>query len=59
MGQTFHALLRDASLPVPDGLINPQLESVTSDSRSVGPGSLFLGLPGERVDGGQFWRQAL
>ena len=29
------------------------------DSRSAGPGDLFVGLPGERVDGGRFAAQAL
>ena len=29
------------------------------DSREVGPGDLFVGLPGERVDGGAFARAAL
>ena len=59
MGQSLHALLRDVGLEVPAGLADPQLTSITSDSRLVGEGSLFLGLPGERVDGGRFWRQAL
>ena len=34
-------------------------ESVTIDSRQAGPGALFVGLPGERVDGGGFARAAL
>jgi UDP-N-acetylmuramoyl-tripeptide--D-alanyl-D-alanine ligase len=32
---------------------------VTIDSRDVRPGDLFVGLPGERVDGGRFATQAL
>ena len=59
MGQSLHALLRDVGLEVPDGLANPQLTAITSDSRTVRDGCLFLGMPGERVDGGRFWRQAL
>ncbi len=31
----------------------------TIDSRDVGPGDLFVGLPGERVDGGRFAASAL
>jgi UDP-N-acetylmuramoyl-tripeptide--D-alanyl-D-alanine ligase len=31
----------------------------TIDSRSVGPGDLFIGLPGENVDGGRFAAHAL
>jgi UDP-N-acetylmuramoyl-tripeptide--D-alanyl-D-alanine ligase len=34
-------------------------ERVTIDSRDVGPGTLFVGLPGERVDGGRFAGAAL
>jgi UDP-N-acetylmuramoyl-tripeptide--D-alanyl-D-alanine ligase len=34
-------------------------ERVSIDSRDAGPGSLFIGLPGEKVDGGAFARQAL
>ncbi|MBF2099227.1 MAG: UDP-N-acetylmuramoyl-L-alanyl-D-glutamate--2,6-diaminopimelate ligase [Gloeomargaritaceae cyanobacterium C42_A2020_066] len=29
------------------------------DSRQCQPGDVFIGLPGSRVDGGQFWLQAL
>ncbi|MDQ3850048.1 MAG: Mur ligase domain-containing protein, partial [Actinomycetota bacterium] len=32
---------------------------VTIDSRDVGRGDLFVGLPGRRVDGGRFGVQAL
>ena len=59
MGQLLDELLRDVGLTPSVGGSNPQIESVTSDSRLAGPGSLFVGLPGERVDGGLFWRQAL
>ena len=51
MTQVLHALLSDAGIAVPPGLVNPGLEAITTDSRRVGPGTLFLGLPGERVDG--------
>jgi UDP-N-acetylmuramoyl-tripeptide--D-alanyl-D-alanine ligase len=34
-------------------------EVVTIDSRAAGPGSLFIGLPGENVDGGTFAAMAL
>jgi len=59
VSQTLHSLLKDVGLAIADGLGNPALTAITSDSRAVGAGSLFLGLPGERVDGGRFWRQAL
>jgi UDP-N-acetylmuramoyl-tripeptide--D-alanyl-D-alanine ligase len=34
-------------------------QRVVIDSRAVGPGDLFVGLPGEHVDGGRFAEQAL
>ena len=34
-------------------------ERAVVDSREAGPGTLFVGLPGSRVDGGQFAAQAL
>jgi UDP-N-acetylmuramoyl-tripeptide--D-alanyl-D-alanine ligase len=34
-------------------------ERVTLDSRNAGPGVLFVGLPGQRFDGGEFAGQAL
>jgi UDP-N-acetylmuramoyl-tripeptide--D-alanyl-D-alanine ligase len=43
-----------ASGPTDDGP-----EFVTIDSRTAGPGALFVGLPGDRVDGGTFAAQAL
>ena len=59
MTQTLHALLHSVELPVPQGLADAGIESITCDSRSVEPGCLFIGLPGGRVDGGSFWPQAL
>ena len=37
----------------------PGPQAVTIDSREAGPGSLFVGLPGETVDGGAFAGQAI
>ncbi|MGZ4178322.1 MAG: Mur ligase family protein, partial [Solirubrobacteraceae bacterium] len=39
------------------GVGGPQF--VTIDSRTAGPGALFIGLPGEKVDGGRFAATAL
>jgi UDP-N-acetylmuramoyl-L-alanyl-D-glutamate--2,6-diaminopimelate ligase len=55
----LHALLRQVGLDVPPGLPNPQVAQVSCDSRRLGAGSLFVGLPGTQADGGCFWRQAL
>ncbi|MBL6797607.1 MAG: UDP-N-acetylmuramoyl-L-alanyl-D-glutamate--2,6-diaminopimelate ligase [Synechococcus sp. BS307-5m-G39] len=59
MTQTLHALLNSVGLPVPAGVANATVTALTCDSRCVGKGSLFIGLPGERVDGGSFWPAAL
>ena len=59
MVHSLHALLRDVGLDVPVASADVQLTAITSDSRAVSSGALFLGLPGVQVDGGLFWRQAL
>ncbi len=58
MTQKFDSLLRSAGLKLPSGFPNPLIESITCDSRLCQKGSLFLGLSGEKVDGGRFWPQA-
>ncbi len=56
--QRLHALIRTAGLRVPSGLANPLIKDITCDSRCASAGSLFLGLPGNTVDGGKFWTDA-
>ena len=59
MSDRLHPLLRQVGLAVPPGLANADVTSVSCDSRRVGPGTVFVGLPGAQVDGGAFWPQAL
>ncbi|MFZ9288895.1 MAG: UDP-N-acetylmuramoyl-L-alanyl-D-glutamate--2,6-diaminopimelate ligase [Vulcanococcus sp.] len=59
MTERLHPLLRQVGLAVPPGLENAPVDSVSCDSRRVGPGTLFVGLPGTTVDGGTFWPEAL
>ncbi len=59
MAPLLHPLLAQVGLEVPAGLANGQITSLTCDSRRVGIGTLFVGLPGGQVDGGSFWPQAL
>ncbi|MFM8660527.1 MAG: UDP-N-acetylmuramoyl-L-alanyl-D-glutamate--2,6-diaminopimelate ligase [Cyanobium sp.] len=59
MTSLLHALLREVGLQVPPGLANPDVRLVSCDSRRLGAGSVFVGLPGTQADGGRFWRQAL
>ena len=59
MTQLLHSLLGQVGLPIPPTLGNAELTSISCDSRRISSGTLFLGLPGTTVDGGQFWRQVL
>ena len=59
MTQLLHSLLKDVGLAVPPGLQNAAITAISCDSRRIGSGSLFVGLPGASVDGGSFWRQVL
>ncbi|MGF1574647.1 MAG: UDP-N-acetylmuramoyl-L-alanyl-D-glutamate--2,6-diaminopimelate ligase [Cyanophyceae cyanobacterium] len=58
-------LLHQADLPVLrtgpllQSRVAPEIRGMTTDSRQIQPGDLFIGLPGEHVDGGQFGLQAL
>jgi len=45
--------------PHPEGRAGDGPTRVVIDSREVGPGDLFVGIPGERADGGSFARGAL
>jgi len=55
----LHPLLNQVGLEPPDHLANGPVSSISCDSRRVGPGTLFVGMEGTRVDGGRYWRQAL
>jgi UDP-N-acetylmuramoyl-L-alanyl-D-glutamate--2,6-diaminopimelate ligase len=55
----LHPLLHEVGLPVTAALPNTEVSLVSCDSRRLGSGSVFVGLPGARVDGGTLWRQAL
>ena len=59
MTQLLHPVLREVGLELPAGLPNREVSGISCDSRRVGRGTLFVGLPGTQVDGGCFWPQAL
>lgn len=52
-------LLRDVPLRGTMPSSDPEITSVTADSRMVRPGSLFVAIPGTQKDGSQFIPQAL
>ena len=59
MTQLLHPVLQQVGLEVPLGVPNGELSGISCDSRRIGRGTLFVGLPGTQVDGGCFWPQAL
>ncbi len=59
MTERLHSLLRQVGLAIPADLPDAEVSSVSCDSRRVGPGTLFIGLPGSRVDGGSYWPEVL
>ena len=59
MACSLHPLLQEVGIQPTIGLPDAVVEGISCDSRSLGPGLVFVGVPGHRVDGGQYWRQAL
>ena len=59
MVQLLHPLLHEVGLTPPATLPNGEISAISCDSRRIGHGSLFVGLPGTRVDGGTFWPEVL
>ncbi len=59
MSRYLHTLLKAIDLEVPPGLANPEIKNLSSDSREIKKGDLFLGLDGEKVDGGIYWAKAI
>jgi len=55
----LHPLLHQVGLQAGSALPNAEVQTISCDSRRLGPGTLFVGLGGTQVDGGRFWRQAL
>ncbi|RYD70151.1 MAG: UDP-N-acetylmuramoyl-L-alanyl-D-glutamate--2,6-diaminopimelate ligase, partial [Verrucomicrobiaceae bacterium] len=53
------ALLSQTSTVLVDGASEVEIRSIAYDSRKAGPGSLFVALKGEKVDGTQFVTQAV
>ncbi|MBW4653178.1 MAG: UDP-N-acetylmuramoyl-L-alanyl-D-glutamate--2,6-diaminopimelate ligase [Kaiparowitsia implicata GSE-PSE-MK54-09C] len=52
---------------LPDGIITPgnhpaltaEVKGLTTNSHACQPGDVFIGMPGTRVDGGEFWQSAI
>jgi UDP-N-acetylmuramoyl-L-alanyl-D-glutamate--2,6-diaminopimelate ligase len=53
-------LLAALNLPLPESAaLDQTVKGLTTNSQAVGSGDVFIGMPGTRVDGGDFWASAL
>ncbi|MFN9922657.1 MAG: UDP-N-acetylmuramoyl-L-alanyl-D-glutamate--2,6-diaminopimelate ligase [Cyanobacteriota bacterium] len=59
MAQLLHSLLQQVGVEIPPSLANAEVLSISCDSRRVGRGTVFVGVPGTQVDGGTFWPEVL
>ena len=59
MSRHLHTLLKAIDFQVPSCLANPEIKNLSCDSRATEKGDLFLGLDGEKVDGGIYWKEAI
>ena len=52
--------LPEPTYPCPDHpALNSEVKGLSTNSHACQPGDLFIGMPGTRVDGGEFWQSAL
>ena len=56
---SLHKLLNLVDVKPSDSLINSKVSNISFDSKDSKNGTLFLGLPGTKVDGGIFWKDAI
>jgi len=59
LSKYLHSLLKAIDFEVPLGLANPEINNLSCDSREIETGDLFIGLEGEKVDGGTYWSKAI
>ena len=55
----LHDLLKTVNIKFSSRLVNALIRDITFNSKEAGRGSLFLGLPGKKVDGGNYWKEAI
>ena len=56
---SLHKLLNLVDVKPSNSLINSKVSNISFDSKDSKNGTLFLGLPGTKVDGGIFWKDAI
>ncbi|BAT55686.1 UDP-N-acetylmuramoylalanyl-D-glutamate--2, 6-diaminopimelate ligase [Nostoc sp. NIES-3756] len=47
------------SVEVPSALVDAEVKGIKTNSHACSAGDLFIGMPGTRVDGGEFWPSAI
>ena len=55
----LHDLLKTVNIKFSSRLVNALIRDITFNSKEAGRGYLFLGLPGKKVDGGNYWKEAI
>jgi UDP-N-acetylmuramoyl-L-alanyl-D-glutamate--2,6-diaminopimelate ligase len=57
----LHQLLAMATIPAPRShpALEAEVKGLSTNSLACQPGDLFIGMPGTRVDGGEFWSGAI
>ncbi|MGI0488384.1 UDP-N-acetylmuramoyl-L-alanyl-D-glutamate--2,6-diaminopimelate ligase [Pantanalinema rosaneae CENA516] len=53
------AVLADAHIPTEHPALETEVKGLSTNSLACEPGDLFIGMPGTRVDGGDFWSGAI
>ncbi|WOD37432.1 UDP-N-acetylmuramoyl-L-alanyl-D-glutamate--2,6-diaminopimelate ligase [Nodosilinea sp. E11] len=51
--------LIDAGFSLSEGMGDPDIKGICTNSHACQPGDVFIGMPGTRVDGGEFWPSAI
>ena len=47
------------SVEIPQALVDAEVKGIKTNSHACSEGDLFIGMPGTRVDGGEFWPSAI
>ena len=51
--------LKESGVEIPETILDTEIKGLCTNSHACHPGDLFIGMPGTRVDGGEFWSSAL
>ena len=48
--------LKESGVEIPETILDTEIKGLCTNSHACHPGDLFIGMPGTRVDGGEFGR---